>query len=395
MPSRQSGVPPTHLSGGWRTRLHGLHARSMRTTRLPAERGPYRRGSDSPNTATTGVRNGVGQMHRAGVARHQQIQPFENRRQRDQIESSAQIQHLCIGRKRRAHAADGLLVLCRSGQDDGGASFPEQPRADFGKPLERPLLDGTSASDMHSHERALQSAKEIERAVPRRIRRRQTLPARIPERRQVTFHQRIHGRGEGLGHEAKGIGGRVEALVEVFARGEQGTAAAVVEAHAVPRARQAQERVTPHVGFEIDAELIAAIPPAHGSTRGFSKSHGLIVASQPRQVEGLHAIDAGNERAEIAIPAADGQVDLGARRQLSNRRDGGQRHQQIADAFEPEEQDAHRVFWRIRREEDAFRRGQEAQPPVGRRDEAAFAGIIDVGIAWHGTLPLYGLRATT
>src|SRR4051794_32552863 len=44
MPSRQSGVWPTHRAGGLRTRLHGLHGRSMRTARDRWPSGPYRPG---------------------------------------------------------------------------------------------------------------------------------------------------------------------------------------------------------------------------------------------------------------------------------------------------------------------------------------------------------------
>src|SRR5215218_8076706 len=53
--ARQSGVWPTHRSGGRRMRLHGAHGKSTRTSRSCGPRGPYRAGSDGPKTATTGV----------------------------------------------------------------------------------------------------------------------------------------------------------------------------------------------------------------------------------------------------------------------------------------------------------------------------------------------------
>ena len=80
MPSRQSGVWPTHRAGGLRIRLHGLHGRSMRTARWSAGRAARTGRIGRPEHRHDGRAHGGGEVHRARVAGHEQRAAFKHAR---------------------------------------------------------------------------------------------------------------------------------------------------------------------------------------------------------------------------------------------------------------------------------------------------------------------------
>ena len=78
--------------------------------------------------------------------------------------------------------------------------------------------------------------------------------------------------------------------------------------------------------------------------------------------------DAGDQRREIAIPAADGEVDGGVRQRRAKVADRVDHHQQIADPLEPQQEDPRRSD-RRRTPSQAQRRRDE----ISGADEQALA----------------------
>ena len=97
-----------------------------------------------------------------------------------------------------------------------------------------------------------------------------------------------------------------------------------------------------------------------------------------------------------AFQRADDEVDFRVGRELTHRRDGGRAHQQVADALEPQQQDAPRPVAAARpgvaaaARRQAGHRRRHRQPGVGQADQHAFARVVDLQVAEHRIrLPLY------
>ena len=86
----------------------------------------------------------------------------------------------------------------------------------------------------------------------------------------------------------------------------------------------------------------------------------------------MHMGDGGNQARDLPVPAADREMNGGRRPRTPHVVDGVERHQQIANALEPEQQDS----------PNGARRGpapaKRRQQKVGRPYEGAFAGVLDL-----------------
>ncbi len=152
--ARQSGVWPTQRSGGSRMRLHGLHGRSTRTTRSwrPAQRVARRIGRTEDGDDRRA--DGTGEVHRAGVARDEQIEPLEDRRQCGQVDVAGDVDHAASA-QRRPHRLDQRPrppVAPVSTMVAPNAS--DSRRATSANRLGSPLLDRAPAAHVHAHQRA-------------------------------------------------------------------------------------------------------------------------------------------------------------------------------------------------------------------------------------------------
>ena len=103
-----------------------------------------------------------------------------------------------------------------------------------------------------------------------------------------------------------------------------------------------RDEIAAHVGLEVDREIVAACPPASGSTQEPWYSDPFALARQPARVERLDAVDRGYRGRQGGIPAANDQVDLRCRRERPHVADGLERHHEIANPFETKQQDATR-----------------------------------------------------
>jgi hypothetical protein len=120
------------------------------------------------------------------------------------------------------------------------------------------------------------------------------------------------------------------------------------------------------------------VPPASSRTEERRQRPSLAFPGKPRGVEGQHPRNGIDRACEIGIPAADDQIDFGTRRERSQVRQRRQRHQQIADALQPKNQDAFWGEWPYPPAERPCRRGNRAKKPICRRHQRPFAPIGDM-----------------
>ena len=109
------------------------------------------------------------EVHRPGVAGHEQIELLQHGRDGEEIGLARQIEN-AIGGQRVAHACDLGAFRRRAGEDDRRPPFAHQPRGDVAKTFFRPLLDRAPAADVDAHldRDPVESCEQPHRFVPTR-----------------------------------------------------------------------------------------------------------------------------------------------------------------------------------------------------------------------------------
>ena len=111
---------------------------------------------------------------------------------------------------------------------------------------------------------------------------------------------------------------------------------------------------------------------------GVDQVQAAPVARQPLRIKDVDSRDYGDRGRQVGVPASDDEVDCGLRRVCSDVRDRRQGHQEIADAFEAEEQDPLRRRRTPAPAEGARHGGEPVQGAVRYRHQHALAWIVDV-----------------
>ena len=107
-----------------------------------------------------------------------------------------------------------------------------------------------------------------------------------------------------------------------------------------------------------------------------------LAARQPRRVDDFDLVHRRQQPRDLRVPAADHEIDLGVRREAAHCGDRAERHQQIADALQPQQQDPPR---RLRRPagHHAERQGQRAETEVSRANQPALTRVVDLEVIEH------------
>ena len=143
------------------------------------------------------------------------------------------------------------------------------------------------------------------------------------------------------------------------------------------RSRCGGEQVAADVGLEVDGEIVVRAPPLPRRAKQRRKAKTPALAREPGGVERLRACDRRDRAGEPGIPAADDEIDLRVGGRSSKIGKGRERHQQIADPFEAQDQDPAWPVGRAPAPEGPRRRRPGRKHTVGRRDERALAPIGD------------------
>ena len=165
-----------------------------------------------------------------------------------------------------------------------------------------------------------------------------------------------------------------DGLVEGDDVGEPRPAAGVRVSDPGPRAREAHQEDRAHVALEVDGHVgrprgqrPRLARERHQALRPFAAAPGPRRAPQDHLVHRRHARD-------FFAPSAHGQADAGRRERAPQVGEGGQRHQHVADAVEPQHQHvAHR------RPVDGARRRATPQAArcVDRRGQQPLDRVLD------------------
>ena len=186
---------------------------------------------------------------------------------------------------------------------------------DLAKPRLGPLLDRASAAHVDAD---LQRAR---RTGPGAV-----SPPRgaLPERGAPTSTGASGSRADRLADQPPRVVDRVRRRVVVDRQVEQRSAAAAREPRRAPRAGGGQREVGADVGLEVDREIVAPRSPARGlhRERRAATSRPSPASREPRGVQRLDPIDARDRRGDLAVPAADDQVDRRAGRQRAQLGEG-------------------------------------------------------------------------
>ena len=103
-------------------------------------------------------------MHRTRVARDEQIETLQDRRQHCQVDVARHVDHRAVGQP-RSHRLDQRTILRRPGQDDRRARRRDQLTRDVGEALGLPLLDRPAGTDVQPDERTVAGSSQAPRRV--------------------------------------------------------------------------------------------------------------------------------------------------------------------------------------------------------------------------------------
>ncbi len=143
---------------------------------------------------------------------------------------------------------------------------------------------------------------------------------------------------ENRGCKASRVVARVRPGIVIEGLIEDGTSTGAGVAGRPARSGRRKKQVAPDIRLEVDAEIVPPMPPARGTLKHRSRIQPGAVTRKPARVERLDAVDVWDRPRELLVPAADHEIDPCRRRMPANRRDSGERHQQVADPLETKQQ---------------------------------------------------------
>ena len=157
--------------------------------------------------------------------------------------------------------------------------------------------------------------------------------------------------------------------------GQQRPASCHVETHRSPRSRERHQQVAADITLEVDREIVAARSPAPRASQQPDSTLGASVPRQPGGIERLHAVDLPDQAGKRLVPRADHEIDGGFGSQAAHLPDGAERHQQVPDAFEPQEQHRRPAAGGSPNVSGTQQWRDDGQRKVGETDETTLSGI--------------------
>ncbi len=118
---------------------------------------------------------------------------------------------------------------------------------------------------------------------------------------------------------------------------EEASAATRRETDASCGATERKQEIGADIGLEVNGEIEPTAAPRSSPAEERRMRRAGRASRKPPGIERLVRVDRAHHGHERGIPAADDEVNRRPRRACPNRFDGAERHQQIADAFEPQE----------------------------------------------------------
>ena len=144
-------------------------------------------------------------------------------------------------------------------------------------------------------------------------------------------------------HEPARVGRCVSCGVVVEGHVEHRAAAAAHPAGRPCRASRGGDEVASHVGLEVDGEIVAARAPAPRRPEERAHAEPFAFACEPLRIERLDAVDVRYRTSQRSIPATDDQIDLRGWRERPDVAHGRERHHEVADALQAQQEDALRL----------------------------------------------------
>ena len=238
-----------------------------------------------------------GQVHRAGVASDEDVEPGEHGGERRQVDRAAHIDEACAGQT-GSHRIDDLPIARRAGQHDGRAvRFGESP-ADGGEPIEMPLFGRPAAARVDANERACGAGQQRRGLRDRLGRRSEPGPAGAGAGDAVVV---VAGRAS---RPTDGRSPRRDRAAGTPGVREERAAAAGGVAESPARAGQPQQEIAPDIGLEVDRDVVARRAPA---ARACDHRRPRLARPTARQPGGVEREDAGDRPGSVA-PAAHSTI---------------------------------------------------------------------------------------
>ncbi len=313
-------------------------------------------------------------MHRTGVTSNEYVERFDERGEGEKRKAEKLSR---AGAGRLEDPFDERAVRFRAGENDG-----RNLRQTIGELRELPglpFLERAPRARMETDYRPLQALEVRRRAAP----------VLVGYEVVRTNRFRRNDRREERAHEIHVL--LVPALLFIPPRAvrEEIVAARIAIASAKLHPRERHQEEDADVSLEVDREV-----EGFSAERGPSASEArLRPPRRPGSVDDTHAVDEGESPGNGLVPASDGELDARVRKSLAQELERGKGGHEIAEAIEPQSEDALDAskVGKIARGPETRDPGRGAEDRVGSREEEALSRIVDsrpaVGEPMRGELP--------
>ena len=305
-------------------------------------------------------------MHRPGVTGDQQVGPCEQCRYRQKVVGGRRVDERTPWQPSR-DLVDKRTIGRRTREEDRGAARERELARHLREAFRRPLLDGSPAADVQRNQRTRSRPDDGLGALPMFLRDRQKRGR--PALRDAAEHSR---------YQSSGIVRRVRTRVVLECVVQKRTSARAPIASRPGRTGRGEHQVAADIRFEIDGQVIVPLPPPSRGPHKRGNLETLTASREPRGVEGLNAIDERDGAGQFLVPAADDQVNS---RLWCKRADGGhpgQRHEEVANAFQSQEEDTRGAARWPPSPEGPREGGACREQHIAGCDERALARIVDL-----------------